>query len=457
MEDIISKIIDIKNKEDIIPLPDIIISIKNENENIFSFQVKDYQPENNIHIINLGKLNTNFFVNDNLQIKCNYNKNIEIYCINPFNKSNIYNDKWYVLGTTEKKKDKNFIILKIIVDNCKHILYISFNTIQKNILSNINNYPVEISFYIENNDKTNNFVNNFSNNMIKILDIPSNNFLTLKINKNILIYCSFIILPLDNLITTSQITNNLLELLNMREKISYYKNKQIIKINEIYEILNTNLVSIDKIYFYSDKKMFSGIQISSGENQLYKKNINIKPNYKKNIINIQGDDNNKKIKILIQMKNKNYKINYQSDIDNIIINDNIFFIETIQSFYIDIVIIQNIYSYNANIKTEICEVNKIPLFFNIIKKHKESHSLYNLLNNSERSKTFIFIMLIGLISGILYFKIHNKKREKEENNDEELIFTPMYNKQIDMDNKILKKKINDLKYKKYHLDNEFFN
>ena len=43
MEDIISKIIDITNKENIIPLPSINISIKNENENDFSFKVKDYQ------------------------------------------------------------------------------------------------------------------------------------------------------------------------------------------------------------------------------------------------------------------------------------------------------------------------------------------------------------------------------------------------------------------------------
>lgn len=457
MEDIISKIIDIKNEEDIIPLPCINISIKNENENMLSFQVTEYQTDNNIHIINLYKLDVIFFVNDILQIKCNFNEDIKIYCINPFLKNIMNNNEWNLIGITEQKNDQNLIILKVIINDCKHILYITFNTIQKNMLSNLGNRPVEISFYMEYNNQTRNFVNNFSNNMSEILNIPENKIITLKIKKKILIFCHFIILSLDNTFTTSQLINQLLYLINVGKKVKYYKNNKIIQITDNYEIIINNLVTLERILFYSDNRMFHGIQIQSGKKEIYKNNMIINDIKKKNIINI--DEQDKEIEILIQIKNKDHKINYYSDIDNIIINDNIICIKTIKSFYIDIIITENIndiFCEQDSIKMETCEINKISIFFNMVtKKDIKELTLYKLLTNKEKIKTFIITIIVGFVSGILYFKIKNEEYNNKKN--EEFVFFSLQDENINMDKKIFKKEVNKLKYKKYNLKDDFFN
>ena len=446
MEKLIKDSFDIKDiKEN--NFPSINVAIKNTREDQICFDIKDYSSKTNFFHINMEHLNPKFFNNDSIKIKCAF-KGILLQCIDPFFDRNIENDIWTDIGITNRRNNKNYILLQTNVNDINYIILISFQTLEKNMMIKKNN-PVEIILYLKNTEEIDKFINDFENIFSKLFEIPKNKIINVKINKNLLISCCFTILPLENK-NNCEICDKLLDLYTINKTINKYNTEEILKLNN-YFIIIENILHIESIKFYCEN-LFNGIQIQSDKFDIYNNKVYMEYEKKKNNIIINYE--NIQFKSLIQLKDNNSIISYTSDLPSIILDNNILFINSDKSFNIEITIKKgnnNILIPNSFNNIEICEINKFTLNFNLKKKKifDNPNKLLKILDVA-KFKILMFSIVIGIFSGIIYSKIQDEN-DKESN----LTFIPNC-KNNKMNKEFVDNSINEIKYEKYYLNKDFF-
>ena len=149
MEKIIHTLFDIKNTDNK-NFPFINISFKNSKNEQISINIKDYISENNFHHINMEYLEPKFLANDLIKIKCNFNDNIKVYCIDPFFQSEIDNNIWSDIGITNQRDGKNYFLLKTNINNKNHIILVSFRVLEKKFMvrNNLDDPEEKVKFQL---------------------------------------------------------------------------------------------------------------------------------------------------------------------------------------------------------------------------------------------------------------------------------------------------------------------
>lgn len=449
MEDFIHNIFDIKNINNIDYIYSTQIYFKNQKGNEIFFYLKDYLKQTNLITINLENTENRFLSDDFFYLKYKSDNNIKVFCMDPYSE-NIIENNYTGIGITNIKKNKNYLLLKIVTDKDTYILNITFKTLDKNNLIIPHNLPIEMKIFFENNEDVDKFINKLSINFSKILDYSKDKIILIEIDKKILISCVFLILPDKEFNQTSELCEKILDLLTIKNTINKYE-ESILKVNSQYHFFVNNFKFIEYIKKYSNEKFFYGLQIKSCNYNMYESDININKLNNSNTFKIKNAD--KYTEIILQLKKNNYNIEYSSDNKETMIKGNNIVIKS-NSCYLNLEVsrnIENILVPNTYSNIEIKEVNKFQIKF----KFYPDDSIFKekrLFSNFEINKIKIvfYSILFGIFGGIIYSKLILNENKEEET------FIPE-SKFIKINNNIMKEEINDSKYKKYNLDKDFFN
>lgn len=446
MEEFIHNVFDIQNINNKNYINSTQFYFKNQKGNEMSFYLKDYINKDNLINIYIKNTENRFLSEDIFYLKYKSDKNIKVFCIDPYSK-NIIENNYIEVGRTSVKKNRNYFLIKIITKEDNFLLNVTFNTLDKQNLIVPHNLPLEMKIYFENNQEVENFNDNFSSNFSEILEYSKEKIILIEIEKKLLISISFLILP-DKGNITSEICEKILDLFNIKNTINKYE-ENILKLNSKYAFFVNNIRYIEHIKTYSDKKFIYGLQIKSHNCNIYESNININKINVPNIFKIKNAD--KYTKIILQLKNKDYDIKYDTDNKETIITENTLIIKS-YSCVLNFEIIKNLRNIlvpNIYNNIQVKEVNKFKIEF----KFYPNESIFEdkkLFSDMEKNKIKIicYSIIFGIFGGIIYSKITS-------NDNKEETFIPK-NEYTNINDNIIRQELNDSKYKKYNLDKDFF-